>query len=97
MNPDRYPVSGTALQAVSRERAPGNTLQTADPPTNNPTAASQAQTHVPTRRRVVRIAARFAPRPPQTKRKATAASHSTHKSLVVSAKIKAHSAKSLRP
>jgi hypothetical protein len=97
MNPGRNPVSRTARQAVSRERAPENSLQTVYQPINNPTAASRGHAQSPSRRGVEGIAVRFAPRPPQTKRKAGAKHHSTHKSLVVSSKIKAHPAKPNRP
>ena len=97
MSPPSNPIPGTARQAVSRERAPENSLQTVYQPINNPTAASRGQTQAPTRRRVEGIAVRFAPRPPQTKRKAGLKRHATHKSLVVSSKIKVHPAKPHRP
>jgi hypothetical protein len=97
MNPDRNPVFRTARQAVSGERAPGNSRKTVYQPIKNPTAESRGQTQAPSRRRVERIAVRLAPRPPQTKWKAQAKRHTTHKSLVVSSKIKAHPAKADRP
>ena len=97
MKPAPNPIPGTARQAVSRERASEIRLLTPNPPANKPTPTSHLETHPPSRRRGVRIAARFTPRPPQTTRESVSRALGSRKSLRVNRKIKAQPAKFSRP
>ena len=88
--------SGTA-NAVSRERAAANHPQTLHQTANPPPATFPGPIDAPSRRRVGRIAVRFAPRPPHTGRKSGSAVHRSRKSLTLSSKIKAQPVRFPRP
>ena len=96
MTATTHPLTGTAI-VVARERAAANHLLTTHRPAKLPPAALPLRSRVPTRRRVERIAVRYAPRPPQTSRKSVSTSPRSRKSLVVNRKIKAQPATHPRP
>ena len=96
MTTTTHPLTGTAI-VVARERAAANHHPTTRRPANPPPAALPHRTGVPTRRRVERIAVRYAPQPPQTARKSVRMSPRSRKSLEVNRKIKAQPATHPRP
>jgi hypothetical protein len=87
-----YQPAGTVHRAVSGERAPANHLPAPHQTADMPPAALPRRSRVPTRRRVERIAGRYAPPPPQSARNVRARRPRSRKSLVVNRKIKAQPA-----
>ena len=96
MTATTHPLTGTAI-VVARERAAANRLPPPDQRANLPPPALPHRTGVPTRRRVERIAVRYAPQPPQPAPKSVRTSPRSRKSLLVNRKIKAQPATQPRP
>lgn len=88
--------TGTAT-AVPGERADATPVPTPYQPVVIPPDPLPATHHAPIRRRVERIAVRYAPQPPQRARKSVSMSPRSRNPLVVNRKIKAQPATHPRP
>lgn len=91
------PLRSGTVTAVPWERAAANHLKPLHQPYHPPRTAFHRLIDAPTRRRVERIAARFAPQSPQTALKSASTLPRSRKSLVVNRKIKAQPATRPRP
>ena len=96
MTPHPHLQTRTAT-AVSRERAAANQLPTLDQPYDIAPTPFHPPIDAPTRRRVERIAGRFAPRPPQATRETVSTSQRSRKSLTLMREIKTQTANLPRP